>query len=85
MFLSITLWLIFGLIAGLVAVTFIYNGDRRQLFPLITLGVVGGLIGGSFGQIITNTQADFRLLTPVVSLIGAVLLIGLYKNISPQN
>jgi uncharacterized membrane protein YeaQ/YmgE (transglycosylase-associated protein family) len=85
MFLSIILWFIFGLMTGLGAVSFLYKGDKRQVVPLITLGIVGGLIGGSFGQIITSTQADFRLLTPVISLMGAVLLIGLYKNISPQS
>lgn len=84
MFISIILWFIFGVAAGIGATMLLYRGDSKQIVPLVTLGIVGGLIGGSFGQIMASTQTDFNMLTPLVSLFGAALLIGLYKNISPS-
>lgn len=85
MFISIILWFVFGMVAGIGATTLLYKGDNKQVVPLIILGTVGALVGGSFGQIMARSQAEFNPLSPIISLIGAIALISLYKNISPQS
>lgn len=84
MFLSIVVWLAFGLLTGFSAMSLVYKGDSKQLVPLIILGVVGALVGGLFGQIMADGKSHFNSITPIVSFLGAVVLISFYKNISPQ-
>lgn len=85
MILGVTLWFLFGMVAGLAAALLFYRQDSKKLAPLIVLGIVGSLVGGSFGQIVEGSNTNFSLIAVVVSITGSLLLIGLYRNISPQN
>ena len=84
MVLSIIMWSTFGVVVGFSAMTLIYKGDSKKLVPLITLGVTCALIGGLFGQIVADGKSHFNSITPIISFLGAVILISFYKNISPQ-
>lgn len=63
--------------------------DKRELPTLMLLGIVGGIVGGAIGIMLhlqsSSHASNFSIVAFVISMVGAVGLIGLYKNISPQN
>lgn len=83
MMVGIVLWFLLGIVTGILLAFILYKGGR-QVMPLTVLGVVGALIGGSFGQIL-SAQSRFNVATVFISILGALILIAFYKNISPQN
>lgn len=83
MLLAILLWFALGVFSGLTF-AYIFYKNSNQIVPLLILGIIGALIGGSFGQIMTAKE-NFNPATALVSIIGALVLITLYRNISPQN
>lgn len=85
MFIDVILWFIFGVLVGLFATLKLYKGDSRQLITLLLLGIIGALVGGVFGQMLSSGHANFNVLPVLISITGAIILIGFYKNISPQN
>lgn len=84
MIVSVGLWFLFGIAIGLAVAVIAYK-NSKDLGSLITLGIIGSLVGGSFGQIISSTQQGFNFIALIIAVLGALTLISLYKNISPQN
>ena len=76
-------WIIFGLFVGIVAKLLMPGDDPGGFFVTIALGVLGALLGGWLGRGLglyqTGDAAGF-----VMSVIGAVILLGLYRLISPR-
>ena len=75
---SILGWIIFGLIIGALAKLVMPGRDPGGIIVTIVLGIVGALLGGWLGQAIglygPNEAAGF-----VMALIGALILLGLYR------
>jgi uncharacterized membrane protein YeaQ/YmgE (transglycosylase-associated protein family) len=71
-------WIVFGLIAGIVAKLLMPGRDPGGFIVTIVLGVAGALLGGFIGQALgfyrEGEPAGF-----LMSVIGAVLLLGLYR------
>ena len=84
MILSVVLWFLFGLIIG-IGVSIIAYKNSKDIGSLVTLGIIGALVGGSFGQILSSAQSGFNFIALIIAVLGAMILIGLYKNISPQS
>jgi uncharacterized membrane protein YeaQ/YmgE (transglycosylase-associated protein family) len=84
MILSVTLWFLFGVAIGLL-VAFIAYKNSKDIGSLVLLGIIGALVGGSFGQILNNSQPGFNFVALIIATLGAIVLIGWYKNISPQS
>lgn len=83
--LNIFVWVLFGSMTGFLASRFIRRGEV-QTAPLMVLGVIGAVVGGALGMIIgAQANPSPNLISIIVSLFGAVALVGIYKNISPQN
>lgn len=80
---NIILWIIFGALVGWVA-SKIMNTDAEQgALANIVVGIVGAFIGGFLMQAIGESGVDrFNLRSFVVALIGAVVLLALYKMVS---
>lgn len=80
---EIIAWIIFGLFVGIVAKLLMPGDDPGGFFVTIALGVLGALLGGWLGRGLglyqTGDAAGF-----VMSVIGAVILLGLYRLISPR-
>lgn len=76
-------WIIFGLFVGIVAKFLMPGDDPGGFIVTIALGVLGALLGGWLGRGLGLYQpgdaAGF-----VMSVIGAVLLLALYRLISPR-
>lgn len=70
-----------GLVAGLLA-SWLMKAKTGVLVDII-LGIVGGVIGGWISSLITgaNLMSGFNLTSIIVALIGAVVVIFLYRLI----
>jgi uncharacterized membrane protein YeaQ/YmgE (transglycosylase-associated protein family) len=73
-------WIIFGLIAGVVA-KFIMPGDDPGGFILtILLGIAGALVGGFIASALgIGTVTGFNVGSFLIAILGAILLLFLYR------
>ncbi len=73
--------IVVGLIAGLVA-SWLMKAKTGMLVDMI-LGIVGGVVGGWLSTLITgvNLMSGVNLTSIVVAVIGAVIVIAVYRFI----
>lgn len=77
---GILLWIVFGLIAGVVAKVILPGRDPGGIIVTILLGIGGAIVGGYIGTLMgygTVTSFDIRSLA--VAIGGAVLLLIGYR------
>lgn len=77
---SILAWLVVGFLAGWIA-NLIMNSGRGGLLLDIILGIVGAIAGGFIMGVITGRDyiTGFNLETILVSILGAIVVVGLYR------
>lgn len=84
-------WIIFGLIAGLIAKAIMPGKDPGGVIITILLGIAGSLIGGFIGRALFGygrtasdsgdiSQPGF-LMSMVLAVVGAIILLALYRLI----
>jgi uncharacterized membrane protein YeaQ/YmgE (transglycosylase-associated protein family) len=82
-------WIIFGLIAGVIAKALMPGRDPGGFIITIVLGIAGSLIGGFIGQALfgygraVNDTNDLSrpgfLMSLVLAVVGAIVLLALYR------
>jgi len=76
-------WIVLGGLAGWVASMIMGNNARQGLLGNIVVGIVGGLLGGFvFGLLGGPGVTGFNLWSFVVALVGAVILLFLWRLIT---
>ena len=77
---GIIAWIIFGLIAGVIA-KFIMPGDDPGGFIItILLGIAGALLGGFIGSLLGLGGVDgFNFGSFLIAILGAILLLWIYR------
>jgi uncharacterized membrane protein YeaQ/YmgE (transglycosylase-associated protein family) len=88
-------WIIFGLIAGLIAKAIMPGKDPGGTIMTILLGIAGAIIGGFIGRTLfgygraANDAGDISrpgfLMSLVLAIVGALVLLGLYRLIKGRN
>jgi uncharacterized membrane protein YeaQ/YmgE (transglycosylase-associated protein family) len=80
---SIIAWIIFGLIAGALAKWLLPGDDPGGIIMTMVLGIVGALIGGFIVGILSgqNFTTHFNFASLIVAIIGAVIVLLLYRVI----
>ena len=79
---SIIAWILLGLISGFIA-SKIVNKTGEGVGLDIILGIVGAFVGGILFNLIGDYGVTgFNLWSIFVSVIGAVLVLGIYHGIS---
>ena len=77
-------WIIFGLIAGIVAKLLMPGKDPGGFIVTAVLGIAGALLGGFLGQMLglyrEGEPAGF-----LMSVVGAILLLALYRVFTRSN
>ncbi len=70
-------WIVFGLLAGLIARLLVPGNQRIGCLPTIAVGIVGALIGGLIGEVVFDRETRFRWdLGPfLVAVAGSVVLL----------
>ena len=71
-------WIIFGLIAGILAKWIMPGKDGGGFFMTILLGIVGAVVGGWISTLFGFGKVDGSF---VVAVIGAIVVLFIYRKI----
>jgi len=73
---SIILFVVFGLVVGLIARALLPGKQKMGLLMTTVLGVIGSFIGGFLASLITDSRVtDFNTAGMIGSVIGAIVLL----------
>ncbi len=77
---GILAWILFGLIAGVIAKFLMPGPDPGGWIITILLGIAGALVGGFIGQALGfGGVSGFNLGSMVIAILGAILLLVIYR------
>jgi uncharacterized membrane protein YeaQ/YmgE (transglycosylase-associated protein family) len=80
---GIVLWILFGLVVGIIAKILTPGRDPGGFIVTVLLGVAGSLLGGFVGRAMgyygPNQTAGW-----VMSIAGAIVLLLLYRLVAPR-
>ena len=81
--LGIIAWIIFGLIAGIIAKLIMPGRDPGGCIITMLLGVAGAFVGGFLYRLLTGREVFFQfdLGSLVVAVLGAVVILAVYRLI----
>ena len=80
--LAILGWCLFGLVAGAIARLLIPGRQPMGILLTIVLGIIGSLVGGFVGYLLMGGTDPFEPAGWIMSIIGAVVVLGLYVMMS---
>ena len=73
-------WIIFGLIAGVIAKLIMPGKDPGGFIITILLGIAGALVGGFIATALGfGSVSGFNFGSFVIAILGAILLLWLYR------
>lgn len=77
-------WLILGLVAGLIA-GYLMKGGGYGLIGDIILGILGAIVGGFLSSMVLGIDVTgFNVTSIVIAVVGACILIGISRAVSPH-
>jgi uncharacterized membrane protein YeaQ/YmgE (transglycosylase-associated protein family) len=81
---SILGWIVFGLIAGIIAKFLTPGRDPGGCIVTMLIGVAGAFVGGLIYSLITGVPfaAEFDLGSMLVAVGGAIVLLLLYRAVA---
>ena len=82
---GIIAFLILGLLAGAIAKALMPGADPGGLIVTMAIGVVGALVGGFLAAALFGADPldeFFDISTWLTAIVGAMLLLGLYRAVS---
>ena len=76
-------WIVFGLIAGVIAKFIMPGKDPGGIIVTILLGIVGGLLGGWLGSMVSGSGgvSGFNLMSFLWAVIGSLILLVIYRMV----
>ncbi|EAM2928126.1 GlsB/YeaQ/YmgE family stress response membrane protein [Salmonella enterica] len=75
-------WIIFGLIAGIIAKWIMPGKENVGIIITIILGIVGAVVGGYISTFFGFGKVDgFNFGSFVVAVIGAIVVLYIYKKV----
>ena len=77
-------WIVFGLIAGIIAKLLMPGRDPGGCIITMLLGVVGAFVGGFLYRLVTGTEVlyfGFDLRSFVIAILGAIVVLAVYRLI----
>ena len=80
---DILLWIVFGLVVGIVAKLIMPGNDPGGIFLTIILGVVGAMLGGWIGRVM-GLYREGEAAGFIMAVVGAVVILGLYRLLMPN-
>lgn len=74
-------WIVFGLIAGVIAKLLMPGRDPGGCIITMLLGIAGAFVGGILYRLLTGREVLFRfdLGSFVVAILGAVVILAVYR------
>jgi uncharacterized membrane protein YeaQ/YmgE (transglycosylase-associated protein family) len=78
---GIIVFLIVGLLAGLIARALVPGKDSMGILPTLLLGIVGSFVGGAIWALFSDDRIlDFQTGGLILSVVGAVIALLLYNR-----
>ena len=71
-------WILFGLVAGVIAKLLMPGRDPGGFIVTILLGIAGALLGGFVGRALGLYQ-EGQGAGMIMAVVGAILLLGIYR------
>jgi len=82
---GILLWIVFGLIAGIVAKWILPGRDPGGFIVTIALGIVGAVVGGMIGTAVGfGGISGFDIRSLMIAIGGALMLLIGYRLVVPR-
>lgn len=83
---GILAWVIFGLIAGIIAKAVMPGRDPGGCIVTMLLGIAGAFVGGSIYSLFTDRPWSMELMqfdlgSMVLAIIGAVVILAIYRAV----
>jgi uncharacterized membrane protein YeaQ/YmgE (transglycosylase-associated protein family) len=78
---SIILWIVFGLVIGVIAKLLMPGRDPGGFIITILLGIAGSFLGGLIGRALGLYQPGQRTAGWILSIVGAIVLLAIYRAI----
>ena len=75
---GILVWILFGLVVGVIAKLLMPGRDPGGFIVTILLGIAGALLGGFIGRAM-GFYGESEGAGWIVSILGAILLLALYR------
>ncbi|KGD61122.1 hypothetical protein T9A_01982 [Alcanivorax jadensis T9] len=76
-------WIVFGLIAGIIAKWIMPGKDPGGFIITILLGIAGAFVGGWLGSLVgLGSMGSFSLGSFVTAIAGALVLLALYRMLN---
>ncbi len=77
-------WIVFGLIAGIIAKLIMPGRDPGGCIITMLLGVAGAFVGGFLYRLFTGREVFFQfdLWSLLVAVLGAVVILAIYRLIA---
>jgi uncharacterized membrane protein YeaQ/YmgE (transglycosylase-associated protein family) len=79
---NIVWWLLIGLVAGALARLVVPGRDPMGWGGTILLGLVGSLVGGFLGDLLTKGDQDISPAGLIGSLIGAIIALLVWRAVT---
>ena len=71
-------WILFGLVAGVIAKLLMPGRDPGGFIVTILLGIAGAMLGGFLGKTLGFYQ-EGESAGMIMAVLGAILLLGIYR------
>jgi uncharacterized membrane protein YeaQ/YmgE (transglycosylase-associated protein family) len=82
---GIILWIIFGALAGWIASLIMNTNAEQGAVMNVVVGIIGAIIGGFLARALGGSGVTgFNLGSLLIAILGAIILLGLYKVVSPR-
>lgn len=77
-------WIVFGLIAGIIAKLLMPGRDPGGCIITMLLGVAGAFVGGFLYRLFTGREVFFQfdLWSLLVAVLGAVVILAIYRLVA---
>ncbi len=83
---NILAWIIFGGLAGWIASKIMHTDAQQGIFLNVIVGIIGAFLGGYLMQVIGKTGVDgFNIKSFLVAILGAIVLLAVYKALSKKH
>lgn len=79
---DILLWIVFGLVVGIVAKLIMPGRDPGGIIVTIVLGIVGALLGGWVGRVM-GIYREGDAVGFLMAVVGAIIVLALYRLVLP--
>jgi uncharacterized membrane protein YeaQ/YmgE (transglycosylase-associated protein family) len=75
---DILLWIVFGLVVGIVAKLIMPGRDPGGVIVTIVLGIGGAMLGGWLGRVL-GLYREGEAAGFIMAVVGAIVVLGIYR------